>query len=46
VATALVAGHVLEPRLTRLVTSVLTAATGAELLQHAHGALHASAAQR
>jgi Protein of unknown function (DUF1360) len=46
VATALVAGHVLEPRFTRLVTSVLTAATGAELLQHAHAALHAAPAQQ
>jgi len=40
VATSLVVGQVLAPRMTRLVTSVLTAAAGAEVLHHAHAALH------
>ena len=39
VATVLVAGHVLDPRLARLVTSVLTAAAGAEALQFVHAGL-------
>jgi hypothetical protein len=40
VATTLVAGHVLAPGATRLVTGILTAAAGAEVLQYAHAALH------
>ena len=39
VATVLVAGHVLEPRLTRLATRVLTVAAGAEALHYAHSGL-------
>ena len=39
VATTLVAGHVLAPGLTRLVTGILTAAAGAEVLHYGHAAL-------
>jgi hypothetical protein len=40
VATSLVAGQVIAPGVTRLVTSVLTAAAGAEALHYVHAALH------
>jgi hypothetical protein len=39
VATTLVAGQVLSPGLTRLVTGILTAAAGAEALHFGHAAL-------
>lgn len=40
VATSLVAAQVFAPAFTRLVTGVLTAAAGAEVLHYAHAALH------
>ena len=40
VATSLVAAQVIAPAFTRLVTGVLTAAAGAEVLHYAHAALH------
>ena len=40
VATTLVAGHVLAPGVTRLVTGILTAAAGAEVLHYGHAALN------
>jgi hypothetical protein len=40
VATSLVVGQVLAPGFTRLVTGILTATAGAEVLHHAHAALH------
>lgn len=40
VATTLVAGHVISPGVTRLVTGILTAAAGAEVLHYGHAALH------
>ena len=39
VATTLVAGHVLAPGTTRLVTGILTATAGAEVLHYGHAAL-------
>ena len=39
VATTLVAGHVLAPGVTRLVTGILTATAGAEVLHYGHAAL-------
>ena len=39
IATSLVAGHVLAPGATRMVTSVLTAAAGADVLHYGHVAL-------
>lgn len=40
VATGLVTAQVVAPQFTRLVTGVLTAAAGAEVLHYAHAALH------
>ena len=40
VATSLVVGQVLAPRVTRLVTSILTATAGAEVLHHVHAGLN------
>lgn len=39
IATFLVTGHVLAPTVTRIATSILTAAAGADALQYAYAAL-------